>query len=566
MAFANAVIGAVRIDLGMDTAKFSADAKKAKGIVGGLSSAFKGLLAGAVAALSVGALSKALGSVIDHADELGKTAQKIGIPVEELSKLEFAARLADVSLETLSTGVTKLSKNMAAIAGGEGGDAAKAMAALGVAVTDASGKLRPASEVMADIAAKFAGMRDGAGKTALSMHIFGKAAGPELIPSLNGGREAIAAATAEAERFGIVIDKKTAKAAEAFNDNLTRLKAASEGLTTQVAAAMLPALVDLTNAFVESVKSGGLAKNMVAAINFVMKESKRFLLEASAAWQEVTIWINAAQEVLGKLGEGDFLGSLEAFRLASQNIEKVWADTAIRIADVGTAAADLPAEVVQPTKILRDAPIFTGDADKPLSESLMQSTNDARELNNQVLNLSKSFEDTGVAAQTLGNALGETFGDKLQSWFGQAIDGTFKFKDALGDLLSQLAKVAANSSFMSFLQGASNPVHGGGFLGGIGKLLGFANGGEFKVGGAGGIDSQVVAFRASPNERVRVTKPGQDRGGVGMTTINNIDARGADPGQIALLREELRRGNQTFSGRVKSTVQGEKANNPRFAQ
>lgn len=40
--------------------------------------------------------------------------------------------------------------------------------------------------------------------------------------------------------------------------------------------------------------------------------------------------------------------------------------------------------------------------------------------------------------------------------------------------------------------------------------LGFAGGGSFDVGGSGGTDSQMVAFRASPNERVTVSRPDQD--------------------------------------------------------
>lgn len=42
-------------------------------------------------------------------------------------------------------------------------------------------------------------------------------------------------------------------------------------------------------------------------------------------------------------------------------------------------------------------------------------------------------------------------------------------------------------------------------------LPGYAFGGNFKVGGTGGTDSQVVAFRATPDERVRVTTPAQER-------------------------------------------------------
>lgn len=47
----------------------------------------------------------------------------------------------------------------------------------------------------------------------------------------------------------------------------------------------------------------------------------------------------------------------------------------------------------------------------------------------------------------------------------------------------------------------------------LGKLPGFKTGGSFTVGGAGGADSQVVAFRATPGEMVDVRKPGQDAGG-----------------------------------------------------
>ncbi len=43
--------------------------------------------------------------------------------------------------------------------------------------------------------------------------------------------------------------------------------------------------------------------------------------------------------------------------------------------------------------------------------------------------------------------------------------------------------------------------------------LGFMTGGEFKVGGTGGADSQMVAFRASPGEKVAVSTPTQVRKG-----------------------------------------------------
>lgn len=48
----------------------------------------------------------------------------------------------------------------------------------------------------------------------------------------------------------------------------------------------------------------------------------------------------------------------------------------------------------------------------------------------------------------------------------------------------------------------------------------FAEGGSFMVGGAGGTDSQLVAFKASPNERVTIETPGQVNNRGGDTIIN----------------------------------------------
>lgn len=73
-------------------------------------------------------------------------------------------------------------------------------------------------------------------------------------------------------------------------------------------------------------------------------------------------------------------------------------------------------------------------------------------------------------------------------------------------------------------------------------LPGFRNGGEFEVGGAGGEDSQLVAFRASPGEKVRVTPPSQDDGATLREVVRLLHAlvmmsADGDEKKIALLAE-----------------------------
>jgi hypothetical protein len=191
------------------------------------------LIAGAAlaAAASLAAIVK---SAANSADELGKLSQKIGVSVEELSALKYAGSLADVSLEQLRTGLVQLSKHMV-----ENGQAGQ----------DVHGRLM-------ELADQFKGMADGAEKTALAVKLFGRS-GADMIPLLNQGRDGLAAAADEARRFGLIISAEAARQAEAFNDNLTRLTSAAEGLKIQLAGPLIKSLGDLAEQMLEGTRIAG---------------------------------------------------------------------------------------------------------------------------------------------------------------------------------------------------------------------------------------------------------------------------------------------------------------------
>jgi len=249
------VIGNLRVDLGLNTAQFDAGAKKAQSSLAGLSNSIKGFAAGIAGALTLGGVATVLQTSINRMDELGKAAQKIGIPVEELSKLEYAARLADVPLESLTTTMARFSRALSEVAAGGTNDAGAALQRIGVSATNAQGQLRPTAEIIADVAEEFSAMQDGADKTALAIQLFGRS-GAELIPLLNGGRQAIADAGAELQHFGGVVTPEAARQAEQFNDNLTRMNAAWQGLVQQIGMEVLPVMAELTEYLLEWVKTG----------------------------------------------------------------------------------------------------------------------------------------------------------------------------------------------------------------------------------------------------------------------------------------------------------------------
>lgn len=228
---ASTLIGALRVSLGLDSAEFQRGLKNTQGQI----AKFGGEMQKIGAAVSVvgAGIALAVRSQINAADDMAKMAQKIGVSVEALSQLQYAADLSGVKLEQLRTGLTILSTNLT--------QQAKKFDAVGIATRDAAGNMRPTIDVLADLADVLSKMPDGAEKTALAVSLLGES-GAQMIPLLNGGATALRAMMGEADALGLTIDTRTAKAAERFNDALTKLQAAVTGFVRQIASALVPVM------------------------------------------------------------------------------------------------------------------------------------------------------------------------------------------------------------------------------------------------------------------------------------------------------------------------------------
>jgi hypothetical protein len=267
---------------GMQAARSELDrfAQRA-GVIGKVAGRTFGALG--LAASGAGAAILAMSrSIANSADAMAKAAQKTGIAMSELQKLGYAAGLAGVSSGQLQTAVVRLSRGMTELSRGVSNDATKALSALGVEVKNADGSLRSSSEVMADIAEKFSGFRDGAEKSALAVQIFGRA-GAEMIPMLNGGREAIESARREMEQFGAVASDKLGKDSERLNDNISRMGTFFTGIATQVAERVVPALADATDKIVGWMLQSNIAVGIGNALSHTFQNLETYATVAGAA-------------------------------------------------------------------------------------------------------------------------------------------------------------------------------------------------------------------------------------------------------------------------------------------
>lgn len=429
-----AKIGALMVALGIDTAQFETGLKKTEGKLGRFGklagTAFTAVAAAGLAAAA--ALGPAIKGAADHADELSKAAQKVGVTTEALSRLEWAAKLSDVSLEQLTGGLGRLSRSMLDVASGSKGPAATAFSALGIAITDASGQMRDADEVFADIADKFSRMEDGSTKTALAMSIFGRA-GAEMIPLLNAGRQGLADMAAESDRLGQTISTQTGKAAEEFNDNLTRLGAVASGLANKMMAELVPSLANLTttmaspefqSAIVNTTRLFGGLADILARTAMLAGELLNVLPKAVGAGEDKALYALPGYE--------EFISSHEIGANGSDGIG----------GGPGTHGGMLTTMGVKPAKTATPfTPVIKGAGAAKAALIELTDTGDR-------------YTDSATRmTQAIGGGLGSAF-SRLADAVLSGNDALSATVDILGDLGKQLVSAGIQGFFTNLFSGA----------------------------------------------------------------------------------------------------------------
>ena len=120
---------------------------------------------------TVGGLGALIDRSISAADAIGKTADKIGVGVEALQELRFAAKASGVEQQTLDMALQRFTRRAAEAAQGTG-EAKDALAQMGIALRDQSGNLRSSEDLLGDVADAFARIEDPAERVRLAFKLF----------------------------------------------------------------------------------------------------------------------------------------------------------------------------------------------------------------------------------------------------------------------------------------------------------------------------------------------------------------------------------------------------------
>lgn len=169
---------------------------------------------------------------------------------------------------------------------------------------------------------------------------------------------------------------------------------------------------------------------------------------------------------------------------------------------------------VEEIRLLRDARIAALQLDESFSGQLTLT----------LLEFQKELSNVGDLA---GNVVVNAFGSAEDAIVKFVTTGKLEFSSLIDSIIADITRLAVRQAitmplanilgigspgggFFGNVLGAFGAAAGGGGGGGFGGgIPGLRTGGQFTVGGAGGADSQLIAFKATPGEEVTVTRPDQ---------------------------------------------------------
>lgn len=214
-----------------------------------LGSAIKGLTAFATA--TYGALTGLTfwaNSILDSIDPLAQLSRQTGIAVEAIQELGFASSVNGGSLDLMSAGLERLNARIGEAKVLGTGEGVEIFKTLGIDIEDAEGRAKSAEVVFDELRQSIVAMdlsQQEVGSIAEKLGL-----DPSAVQLLMKTNAEMAELRERSREFGILTQEQTDTVAD-YNDSLTMMNRAMDGLKQQIAVGFAPQLTKLTESFTD---------------------------------------------------------------------------------------------------------------------------------------------------------------------------------------------------------------------------------------------------------------------------------------------------------------------------
>lgn len=269
--------------------------------------------AAVVAGVAAGAnaVAEATTAAAGYADDIMALSSQTGIATDTLQAYQYTAELVDVSVDTLTGSMTK---NLATMKKAAAGDekAAAAYDKLGVAVTDADGKLRNQEEVYWELIDALGEVEDETERDALAMDIFGKSA-KELNPLIETGSDALGKMMDKAYEAGAVLSEDTLSSLLGVSDAMEIMKSNADAVRNNFGALGATLMTEVYQGAANVEQAFGAMIATVANGGEITEEMKQQLTDAMVSMVEnIAAAIPSLLEALGSIFEAVLAAVAEA--------------------------------------------------------------------------------------------------------------------------------------------------------------------------------------------------------------------------------------------------------------
>ncbi len=205
-------------------------------------------LAGLGAAGSLAGMFEMINKSADGVAQIAKSAASVGTSFDGFERLAYAAKMTDVPIESMSTGMFRLNRAIADSVAGKNKDAAALFAHLGIRVRDANGHLLSAEQLLPKLADAFQHTTDPAMRARMAMVLFGRG-GKDMLPLLSQGGGALAEFARQADAVRYPFSAEEREQMEGYHRSMMTLGAAVTGFTDAISAKLAPVLTPIIDDF-----------------------------------------------------------------------------------------------------------------------------------------------------------------------------------------------------------------------------------------------------------------------------------------------------------------------------
>lgn len=227
----------------------------------------------------------------DAAIEISNMSKEVGLSINTLQRLKYAAQLSNIDFNSLGVSFGILSKNIIEASSGIGA-ASDTFAALGIKVKDSNGNIKSTDEILSQLSGKFSNMKDSAGKTALILELFGRS-GKDMIRVFEEFQS-----TGGLDK---VFTEDNIAAAKKYDDNIKNMKINFDNLAHSIGNKLIPVLNTYYDYFTKDLPVERMKSQLdVLEKNIAIDEADLKTKEAGGFWSFLLPDINLIRKNLSE--------------------------------------------------------------------------------------------------------------------------------------------------------------------------------------------------------------------------------------------------------------------------